>query len=72
MSLLGSCTTSQVDSPSAAVGADHDGHGCIGSAGYSWCQSTQRCERPWVLAGQKGFPVTEAHFARYCSTGVAN
>jgi hypothetical protein len=67
--LLGSCTTSSAGSPSIAVGAGRDAHGCIGSAGYSWCESTQRCERPWELAGKKGFPVSEERFARFCSTG---
>ena len=30
-----------------AVGGDKDEHGCIGSAGYSWCQEQQKCLRPW-------------------------
>ena len=29
------------------VGGDRDEHGCIGSAGYSWCESKQECLRPW-------------------------
>jgi hypothetical protein len=29
------------------VGGDKDEHGCIGSAGYSWCQKKQRCLRVW-------------------------
>lgn len=29
------------------VGADRDEHGCIGSAGYSWCEARQKCTRPW-------------------------
>lgn len=29
------------------VGDDRDAHGCIGSAGYSWCESKQKCLRPW-------------------------
>ncbi|MBU6390477.1 MliC family protein [Patescibacteria group bacterium] len=29
------------------VGADRDVHGCIGSAGYSWCDAKQSCVRPW-------------------------
>jgi hypothetical protein len=31
------------------VGADRDEHGCIGSAGYSWDASLQRCVRPWEV-----------------------
>jgi len=29
------------------VGADRDEHGCIGSAGYTWCESKQKCLRIW-------------------------
>ncbi|VVB57368.1 Bacterial extracellular solute-binding proteins, family 3 [uncultured archaeon] len=28
-------------------GSDHDAHGCIPSAGYEWCQVSQKCIRPW-------------------------
>ena len=27
------------------VGSDRDEHGCIGSAGYSWCQAKEKCLR---------------------------
>jgi membrane-bound inhibitor of C-type lysozyme len=30
-----------------AVGGQKDGHECLGSAGYSWCEARQNCERPW-------------------------
>ena len=29
------------------VGNDKDEYGCIGSAGYSWCEELQECIRPW-------------------------
>ncbi|MEI6611082.1 MAG: hypothetical protein WCO53_15255 [Deltaproteobacteria bacterium] len=29
------------------VGGDRDEHGCIGSAGYSWCESKKKCLRIW-------------------------
>ncbi len=29
------------------VGGDKDEHGCIGSAGYSWCEEKQKCLRTW-------------------------
>jgi hypothetical protein len=29
------------------VGGDKDAHGCIGSAGYSWCEGKQKCLRVW-------------------------
>jgi hypothetical protein len=28
-------------------GSDSDKQGCIGSAGYSWCEAKQKCIRPW-------------------------
>ncbi|HID72302.1 TPA: hypothetical protein EYP38_00035 [Candidatus Micrarchaeota archaeon] len=29
------------------VGSDRDEHGCIGSAGYTWCEAKQKCLREW-------------------------
>lgn len=29
------------------VGNDRDEHGCIGSAGYSWCSIKNKCLRVW-------------------------
>ncbi len=29
------------------VGGDKDSHGCIGSAGYTWCQAKNQCIRSW-------------------------
>ncbi|MFH1054997.1 MAG: Kazal-type serine protease inhibitor family protein [Candidatus Altiarchaeota archaeon] len=29
------------------LGGDRDEHGCIGSAGYSWCEAKQKCLRKW-------------------------
>ena len=29
------------------VGNDRDSHGCIGSAGYSWCEAKHKCLRTW-------------------------
>ncbi|MBN1544169.1 hypothetical protein JW898_01770 [Candidatus Woesearchaeota archaeon] len=29
------------------VGGDQDSHGCKASAGYRWCEATQRCQRFW-------------------------
>ena len=28
-------------------GSDRDEHGCIGSAGYTWCEAKQKCLREW-------------------------
>ncbi len=32
------------------VGADRDVHGCIGSAGYTWCEPKSKCLRVWEEA----------------------
>lgn len=29
------------------LGGDRDEYGCIGSAGYSWCESKNKCLRVW-------------------------
>ncbi len=33
--------------PSNKLGGDRDAHGCIPSAGYSWCESKKKCLRNW-------------------------
>jgi putative lipoprotein len=53
--------------PTSTTGADRDEHGCIGSAGYTWCAKEGRCVRPWELAKEKGFASTEEAFRAYCS-----
>jgi len=59
----------RVGAPPAAStpGADRDEHGCIRSAGYSWCDKEGKCVRPWELAKEKGFASTEEAFRAYCS-----
>ena len=66
--LLGGCSSqNSADADSASiVGSDRDAHGCIGSAGYSWCARTEQCERPWELAKQSGFENTPGNFTKYC------
>lgn len=29
------------------LGGDRDSHGCIGSAGYTWCEAKNKCLRLW-------------------------
>lgn len=50
------------------VGADRDAHGCIGSAGYQWCERSQRCERPWELAQAQGLANTAEAITAYCAS----
>ncbi len=47
-------------------GSDRDAHGCIGSAGYVWCEGSGRCERPWELARQQGLDGSRAAFDAFC------
>jgi len=53
--------------PASTPGADRDEHGCIRSAGHSWCAKEGKCVRPWELAKEKGFASTEEAFRAYCS-----
>ena len=58
--ILGGCLPKTENPPSAInvvpssapsevpiVGNDQDEHGCIGSAGYSWCENKNKCIRIW-------------------------
>jgi len=38
------------NSPPTLVGGDRDSHGCIASAGYSWCPGKNKCLRVWEEA----------------------
>ncbi len=58
--------TSPSTTDKTPVGADLDPHGCIRSAGYLWCESTQSCERPWELAEAKNFTNSEEGFKAFC------
>ncbi|WP_175822787.1 hypothetical protein [Burkholderia sp. BCC0419] len=51
------------------VGGDRDAHGCIGSAGYAWCERTQQCERPWELAKAQGFANSAQAYEQFCRNG---
>lgn len=33
--------------PAELIGGQKDEHGCLGPAGYSWCESKQKCLRVW-------------------------
>lgn len=55
------------------VGGDKDSHGCIGSAGYTWCAPKQKCLRTWEEkccipeGGQYGAPASADDF---CCDGL--
>ena len=48
------------------VGADRDQHGCIGSAGYQWCNRQQECVRPWELAQRNGMNDSQLAMQQLC------
>ena len=46
--MVSGCITQERDGDGdGIVGNDSDEHGCIGSAGYIWCESKQKCLRTW-------------------------
>jgi len=49
-------------------GSDRDAHGCIGSAGYHWCEKLDKCVRPWELAEKEGFEKSAKAFESFCQT----
>lgn len=64
LSLLFACkTNAPKEHP---IGGDRDTHGCLPAAGYSWCNTTNQCERPWELAKQEGFDNTQEAFDSFC------
>lgn len=40
-------SNNEFDDSNTIVGGDRDEHGCIGSAGYSWCEEKEKCLRVW-------------------------
>lgn len=61
------CSDTSKSKIAGMPGSDRDEHGCIGSAGYSWCERTKQCERPWELAQKHGFPQTKEAFDVFCN-----
>jgi hypothetical protein len=39
--------TNCLNNSNTPPGSDKDAHGCIPSAGYQWCEATQKCYRSW-------------------------
>ena len=63
--LLAACAQPpKTDTP--MPGSDRDVHGCIPSAGYSWCQRESACVHPWELATEKKFDNNADAFKAYC------
>lgn len=41
------CPVSEKNNTEPLIGGDKDKHGCLGSAGYSWCETKNKCLRIW-------------------------
>lgn len=68
MSVMVACSVENGSIPAAPItGADRDAHGCIGSAGYRWCQHENSCVRPWELAEAKNLALEEDAIEAYCN-----
>lgn len=63
---LVACGNMNIDKENIMVGTDRDEQSCIGSAGYSWCEYTKSCERPWELAKREGVANTTEGFEEFC------
>ncbi|MDD2775437.1 MAG: hypothetical protein PHU06_05750 [Gallionella sp.] len=57
-----------IPSPAPIVGGDRDAHGCIASAGYTWCARESACVRPWELSAEKHLAQGVDAFQQYCTS----
>jgi hypothetical protein len=55
--ISGPGTTPPPTTTAMMPGSDRDSHGCIGSAGYTWCDAKQKCLRSWEEPCQGGSSV---------------
>ena len=65
-----SAPASMASVDSLRVGGDRDSHGCIGSAGYQWCEKRGECARIWeIVEAKMGDTAADlaADFADQCS-----
>jgi hypothetical protein len=53
-------TTAPATTTAMMPGSDRDSHGCIGSAGYTWCEAKQKCLREWEESCTAMSPVPPA------------
>jgi hypothetical protein len=69
MPLVSSIKQSSI-STNEVVGNNLDAHSCISSAGYSWCDKSGKCERPWELAKEKSFTLANNIFTEFCKNSL--
>lgn len=72
LALISACSQESSSQSETMPGSDRDAHGCIASAGYSWCERTEQCEQPWELAEQEGFENTQPSFEAFCAQSGNN
>ena len=48
------------------VGSQHDEHNCVSDGGYSWCESTNSCVRPWETPCPN--IISDTHNTEYCQS----
>ena len=70
VTILSAC--SSTPSQSTTTGSDRTVNGCVPTAGYSWCTSTNQCERPWELGQKEDFAQTKEAFDRFCKNPAEN
>ena len=60
---------SESPTPASLVGGDSDSNGCIGSAGYQWCEKEGACVRPWEIIDTASGTASDvaSAFAALCS-----
>jgi len=51
------------------IGGERDEHGCLPTAGYTWCESKQKCLRTWEEECPKPATVKECITDDDCVTG---
>lgn len=54
--------TNTPDTNTPILGGDRDVHGCIPSAGYSWCSVKNKCMRPWEEVCAVDNNITDTNF----------
>lgn len=64
---IGYFRTEAKTNSSVMTGGDRDAHGCIGSAGYIWCEYKSSCARPWELSASQKISLDEQAIHAYCN-----
>ena len=66
--LIAGCATQ----PGPILGGDKDEHGCIPSAGYSWCEAKQKCLRTWEENCSSDIATKAKEYCNQANVGSVN